>query len=353
VADALRGAVRPYDTVARTGGDEFVVLLEDLADPVEARSVAARLVSAVASVDAHPEGPVTVSVGVSLFPGCGDTDEQLLAAADAAMYEAKLRGKNQAYVVGQPVAGRIRAPTTAQELHEAIDAGTLDLEYQPQVDLESQELRGLEALVRWRSPDGGPFDASVFVANLERAEAIAELDLWVLEIAREKLCLHPDLQVAVNLSPQTLLHEELAQRLESRPVSNRCIEIELTERFVPLDSKMLTERLHLLQNLGFRVALDDFGVGGSSLARFSKSPVDTLKIDQSFVAGIDADPRNRSIVSSLVFLAELEGLHVVAEGVETEAEYRTLRDLGVRQGQGFYFGHPKPLDAFQAWAKSA
>lgn len=351
VAHALTAAVRPYDTVARLGGDEFVALFEGLGGEDEAHGVAQRLVDAVAAATGGPQGhpPVTASVGVALCSGCGSSPEQLLATADAAMFRAKRRGKNQAEIAGSAAPGHTHPPRTPQELQDALRNHVLDLEFQPQVHLASRRLSSAEGLVRWHAPDGESFDAGRFVAELERNGAITLWDQWGLKRACQ-LAKEWAVDVSINLSAHTLGDPHFLATAPDVRNSPGSVTLELSERSLPSGPDPIQDTLHILRVMGYRIAVDDFGSGSSSLLRFATMPVDVIKLDRSLVETVDLYPRRQAITRSLVQLCKTEGLTLVAEGVETAAEAHTLRSLGVEFGQGFLYARAMPAEALERWA---
>jgi diguanylate cyclase (GGDEF)-like protein len=352
VGRRLVHAVRPYDTVGRLGGDEFVVVLEDIDSEGEAEQIAHRLAAAVQppfelSVSLPP---VSASVGLAIYPRCGDSAGALLEVADAAMYTAKRSGKARAAVYAEPVDRDGALLRTPADVQEAARSGALDVAFQPQVDLTTGDLRGVEALARWRPAARSSPDMGRVVAELERTGAIIELDLWVLRRAIERLAsIGPELRrIAINLSPVTLASPSFLGRISRHlPSVPGRLELELTGSAVLREAYPVSDALHVLRALGFRIALDDFGLGDSSWLRVKHLPVDTLKVDRAFTSALTG--RNAAIIEAMVTLGERAGLEVVAEGIETAQQLGRLRELGIRLGQGFYCGRPVELSDLAEW----
>lgn len=354
VGQRLKKAVRPYDTVGRLGGDEFAVLLEDLDSEAEATQIAERLVSAIRPPFelSLPVPPVSASVGLAIYPTAGCTAVELLQMADAAMYAAKRRGKARAAMLTPTSAGRAALPRTGEEVLAAARAGDLDIAFQPQVDLRTGKPVGVEALARWAPRERGTVDTEWLVSELERSGAVAELDLWMLEQATRKLADRalglPS--ISVNMSPLTLASPGFLARVSRLlPAEPGLVELELTETALGREAFPTSNILHVLRALGFRVALDDFGLGQASLRRLRDLPVDTLKINRTFVHGMDFGLRDAAIVEAVALLGEKAGVDVVAEGIETEAQASRLVDLGLTKGQGFLYARPLLEEELVGW----
>lgn len=353
VARRIKAELRPYDTVARLGGDEMVVLLEDLEGLFEARSIAERLVASIAAPFDFPtdgaEAPrVTASIGGVIHPGAVEGMAGLLARADEALYDAKRAGKNRVVVWTAPTRRLGTEGRMPRSVSEAIGSGTLDLWLQPQVSLETGDLTGLEVLSRWKDVDGRPTSTVTLISNLERSGAIVDWDVWVLEQALQLLGGLPRTRLAVNVSPASLTSGRFFERV-SPLTEGAQVELELTERGLADDSAHLSRRIERLREMGYTIALDDFGVGFSSLARFARTRFDTLKIDRCFVEDLDTLGRSESVIRALVLLAGCEGLSLVAEGVETARQGERLREIGVTNAQGFHFARPMPQADLVPW----
>ena len=363
VADRLRGLLRPSDTPCRLGGDEFAVLVEDLAEPVDATIVAERILDALREpfeVDGK-EVVTGASIGITIAEsrprkgaaGARDADD-LLRNADVAMYTAKSRGRNRCELfkpsMHQAMLDRLDLEA---DLRRAVERGEFVLHYQPTVALATGSISGMEALVRWVSPDRGLVPPGMFISVAEDTGLIVPLGAWVLEEAcrqavawRHEFGADAPATMSVNLSArqlrQPLLVAHVRRVAEAHGVPPGRLCLELTESAVMEDTELYVELLAALHRLGVRLAIDDFGTGYSSLTYLKRLPVDTLKIDQAFVAGLGCDASDTAIVRSVVALAHALGLQVVAEGVETQSQVDELTALGCDLAQGFYFARPLP-----------
>jgi diguanylate cyclase (GGDEF)-like protein/PAS domain S-box-containing protein len=370
VADRLRGAVRPTDALARLGGDEFVIVTEGFGH----RSNPQALVERVAATLSDPvqlaemEVPVTVSIGVA-SSGPGGNATTLLRDADAAMYQAKERGRNQYVIFDETL--RTRAShrrATEQALRDGLERSELVVHYQPVVELTAGRVVGVEALVRWHHPELGWLLPGDFIAAAEDTGLIVELGATVLmdacaEVARW-IRIAPELaglSVSVNISARQLVRSELisvvreALAVSALDPSQLCLE--LTESVLLDDALFSARALGELKDLGVRIGVDDFGTGYSSLTYLQRFPVDTLKVDRSFVEGLGSGPNaargDRAIVAGVIDLAHAFGLTTVAEGVETPKQLATLRALGCEQAQGYYWSPPISGPDALAWILAA
>jgi diguanylate cyclase (GGDEF)-like protein len=370
-ADALLVAVcgrmarclRPPDVLARFGGDEFMVLAcwEDDAD--EAVSVAERIVSSMHApftIDGR-ELRVTVSAGVALAGnGLARRPEDLIREADMALYQAKAAGRSRCVVFD---GGARAAPPPRLTLHDdlrrAIERDELCLYFQPEVDLVSGAIVGMEALVRWQHPRRGLIPPSEFIGIAEGTGLIVRLGRWVLEQACRQarawqhLCPNGrPLVMSVNLSvrqfEQPGLVAEVARILRETELEPSRLRLEITEGIVIEDAEASVATLHALKRLGVGLAIDDFGTGYSSLSYLRRLPVDTLKIDRSFVRDLDREPGARAIVETITTLAHTLGMDVTAEGIETAAELASVRPARCDRGQGFFFSRPVPAETLTA-----
>jgi diguanylate cyclase (GGDEF)-like protein/PAS domain S-box-containing protein len=351
VGQRLADVVRPADTVARFGGDEFAVLIEDVSDRADAARAAER-VSEVLRVPFFVAGRevfVTASIGIA----CGHDADELLRSADVAMYRAKAAGKAHYafYESAMDDAAHTRLKLTA-DLRRAAFRGEFRLEYQPAVDLQGGRLVGLEALIRWQHPELGTIQPHDFIPLAEETGLVVPIGRWALIEActhaagwRARLSGDTPLTVSVNLSARQLQHgrlvEDVEDALRSSGFPARLLTLELTESVLMQGGDTAVGTLHDLKRLGVRLALDDFGTGYSSLSHLRTLPVDIVKIDRSFVEGAAANPGSGlSVLRGIVQLGAALGLVVVAEGIETAAQAQILRDLGCPYGQGFHFWRP-------------
>ena len=362
VAERIKGGLRPGDVAARFGGDEFVVLCEDVTSPAEALVVAQRVqetLSAPFAIRGHTVF-VTASLGVAIASDSYTDPAELLRDADAAMYAAKGRGRARVELFDREIRERAVARLEMEnDLRNALDAGQLRLHYQPNVRLDGDEVVGVEALVRWEHPVQGPIGPSEFIPLAEETGLIVPLGAWVIETACRQLAAwtragqdrNGALYVAINLSPHQLAHaglvKEVAAALMSSGVRPSSICFEVTESALVDDLSGAREVLQRLRNLGIRIALDDFGTGYSSLSYLHTLPVDVLKLDRSFIARLGPDARDRAVVAGIVDLAHALDLIVVAEGVETAEQLTLLRTLQCDLVQGHLFCAAQPAPALE------
>ncbi len=353
LAADLTAQIRRTDTVARLGGDEFGILAIEISDPSAVLALAEKLRSILGRVREIDgiELEVDGSIGIALYPSHGADPEELLRRADVAMYRSKELGVPVLYESQQDEYSAARLSLVA-ELHRGIEAGELFLDYQPQIDPRSRQLRGVEALVRWRHPTRGLLMPDQFISLAEHTGLIHELTAHVLDLAlgqsrqwREE---GHHLEMAVNISARDLLDHGLPERvaaaLERHCVDPGSLELELTENAAITDLPLARAILGELKALGVRLAIDDFGTGNSSLAYFRTLPIDLLKIDRSFVTGMAQSASDSAIVQSTILLAHDLGLRVVAEGVESEECNARLASLGCDLVQGYLFGRPMPAE---------
>jgi len=366
VPTRLATAVRTEDTIARLGGDEFVLLCQDLGGEGGAAAVAGRVLQAFEPPFAFGEERVSVrvSVGIALANSSEETPGDLLANADLAMYRAKRGGGDGFEIFDCSLRERVNERVgLARDLRAAIGTDALTLHYQPIVDLGTQRVVSVEALLRWNHPERGPIGPDEFVPLAEDTGIIVELGRWVLHRActefSEALLEAGDRQIelAVNLSPRQLadagLPAALEQIMERTGLGPGRLALEITETALTQDGEGPAKRLWALKQLGTRIVLDDFGSGFSSIGHLRRFPIDVIKIDRSFIQGLGTQSRDAAIVGAILPMARALDLKVVAEGVETEGKLAHLYALGCRQAQGFLFARPAPMAQIVDLVKAA
>ncbi len=356
-AQRLIDHLRAGDTVARLGGDEFVILLEEVTDPLYVGSVTHKLIEALAvpfEIGGRDYG-ISASIGVSAFPEDGQDPTTLLKNADIAMYRAKQGGKNAfAFYSAQVTAGSLERLSLESGLRRALENDEeLTLHYQPQIEVCTGRIVGMEALVRWQHPELGLLPPSRFIKLAEETGLIVPLGEWVLHKActahRQWQGMRLSLpRMAVNLSPRQFLHTGLLadtlKVLKHTSCSGKFIELEITESMVMHDPAGAVTLTKQIKDLGVRIAIDDFGTGYSSLSYLRRFPIDSLKIDRSFIVDVPNDAGNAAITQAIIAMARTLQLTVVAEGVETITQFNFLRSRGCDEVQGFYFSPPVPFD---------
>jgi diguanylate cyclase (GGDEF)-like protein len=357
VAERLRRVVRPGDTLARTSGDEFVVLCEDINSRAQADSIAARIGAAVAAPFELSIGEVltTASVGIAFSGPTDQLSEQLLQDADTAMYQAKRKGGARHQIVDLREQHRAdERATLERDLRGASKRGELRTEYQPIVETGTGRLTGVEALLRWAHPSRGAVSPTVLVPLAERGGLITEIGRWVLDNACsdrhrwQRDLGRDDLTISVNVSVHQLMSPDYATTvaavLAKTDTEPEAVTLEVTESVFVQDSDRALVVLNELKRIGVKLALDDFGTGYSSLNYLLQFPIDIIKIDQTFVADLGIDPASHAIVAAVVELAHMLGMTVVAEGVETARQHDRLASLGCDSCQGYYFARPMTAD---------
>ncbi|ALW90123.1 putative bifunctional diguanylate cyclase/phosphodiesterase [Deinococcus actinosclerus] len=350
VARRLQEEVRPVDTVARLGSDEFVVLIPDVAGPPEAAGVARRLRDALAQpllVEGQPVN-VRASVGVALSPPDSSLPANLLRQADLAMTQAKRGGRGSVQVfhksMDAAVHGQLHLET---RLRHALDSGGLHLHYQPQVDAGTGDLLGFEALVRWTDARLGLVAPARFVPLAEEAGLIGQLGAWVLdEACRQAAAWDLRVPIAVNVSALEVAQEDFTQRvhdtLRRHGLDGGQLKLEITERLTVQDLQRVARQLAQVQALGVQLSLDDFGTGQSSVSTLLQLPLNELKLDRSLITGVAESPIEQRVVGALIGLGRSLNLTVIVEGVETPGQLQALRELGCGAVQGYLVGRPGP-----------
>ncbi|MDZ7805185.1 EAL domain-containing protein [Thiohalophilus sp.] len=361
VAERLKSAVTPWDTIARLGGDDFVLLLPDVGRPQQASDKADALLQLFQTpfVLSGQNVYVDASIGIAMYPENGRDADNLLKNAEAAMYYAKEQGRNNFQFCTSGIQeATVTRFVIENELREAIKTSQLVLYYQPQFSLRNQAVTGLEALVRWKHPQRGLVPPDKFIPVAEETGLIIALGGWVIQQALADLRRWRALglevaRLAINLSARQLFHTQthdiLQQSLEGDPDSAHILELEITESGVMQDPEQAVQTLNAFKELGVSVAIDDFGTGYSSLAYLKRFPIDVLKIDRSFVRDITVDDDDAAIVRTILAMAQALNLQVIAEGVESESQLKLLAALGCSEGQGYYYARPMPGEALEAF----
>jgi diguanylate cyclase (GGDEF)-like protein len=352
VAQKLAETLRDTDTVARLGGDEFVLVLDNISQAKDIELISEKLLSALAEPLCFEkrEISVTASIGISLYPRDGDSIDQLLKHADMAMYQAKLAGKNRWQFFQKAMTDTaVNYLLLENDLRHAIENDELILHYQPQVNIESGRIVGLEALVRWQHKDRGMISPVEFIPLAEETGLIEPLGAWVLRKAcvtfQKWLMSGLNLgKVAVNLSTRQFREEHFEQSviavLTETHLAPKYLELEITESSAMENAAETINTLRCLNHMGLSISIDDFGTGYSSLAYLKKFPIQKLKIDRSFINDIDTDDAGAVIAKSIIDLAHNMSLQVIAEGVERPAQSRWLLERGCDLVQGFYYSKP-------------
>lgn len=361
VGERLHTMLRPGDTIARPGGDEFIIVLDDLATARDARIIAKKMLATITKPIRVTDTDIVVSasIGIALAPDDGTITDDLLRNADAAMYVAKNRGGDTIEVFN-PVIRQSTIEHLAIEtaLRAALDHNQISLAYQPIIDAYSGSLIAFEALARWTDPDRGPIPPDIFVNVAEEIGLTVRLGEYVLQracLSMRRLIEHGnhELYVSVNISPRQFREPnftaDVRRILERCDLPPRNLQLEVTENAYISGVDASIRNINALKRMGIRVTIDDFGTGFSALGYLKRLPVNSIKIDRSFIADITHDAADQGIVRAIIALAENLGLLVVAEGVENEEQVRLLRELGCHQLQGFHISRPVGEDAIEEY----
>jgi diguanylate cyclase (GGDEF)-like protein len=351
VADRLRTALRDSDSLARMGGDEFVALLEGMSEPA-VEAVAERVLEVLRDpfeLDGPDPTSLHISASVGIAIGDRPTSTELLRDADVALYEAKTSGKNRrvTFRAEMQMAAQTKVDL-ASDLRSALAAGEFFLVYQPTFDLPTLEISGVEALLRWRHPERGVILPGMFISILEESGAILDVGRWVLrEACAEAARLHAAghmLTIAVNVSMRQLESDaflgDISDALASSGLLPEMLELEVTEASIITEALGMVDRLARIKALGVRLAIDDFGTGYSSLAYLRQLPIDSIKIDRSFIAAIGDSPSAAAVIQTLVQLGQTLGISTLAEGIEQRMQLEYLQDQQIDHGQGFWLTRP-------------
>ncbi len=358
IATRLGNCLRASDVVARLGGDEFVVLLQEVKDKEQAAVVARKILSAAVKplIIFGQECRVSASVGISVYPGDGEDEQSMMKNADIAMYLAKEEGKNNFQFFSKEIEVQsLERLTQETDLRRALERNEFLLHYQAKLDLKTGRITGVEALVRWQHPDRGLVSPLQFIPLAEETGLIVPLGRWVLRtaciqnVAWQQAGLAP-VCIAVNLSPRQFADENLLSDLDAILQESRMdpalLELEITESMVMGNIDRAAKQLTAIKQRGVRLAIDDFGTGYSSLAQIKRFPIDTLKVDRSFIRDLQTDPEDRAITEAIIAMGKTLSLTVIAEGVETQEQQTFLREHACDEMQGFHFSKPVPSEQF-------
>lgn len=361
IAERLKSSLRDSDTVARLGGDEFTVILESIADVQHVAKVAKKLVSKLNGIVKieQQEVFVTASIGIAIYPEDGEAPETLLMNADTAMYRAKERGKNNfQFFTSDMNTSTMERMRLENSLHAALARGELLLHYQPKLKLADESLFGYEALIRWNHPQMGMVSPAQFIPIAEDSSLIVPIGDWVLHTACSQARIWLDQgrlpgRMAVNISHRQLklsnLVESVHSALSQSGLPAECLELEITESMAMDTTQETLDTLVRLREMGVHLTIDDFGTGYSSLSYLRKLPIDGLKIDRSFVAGLEQEPGDAAITRAIISLANSLNLAVTAEGIEEPYQLSFLREQGCPFGQGYWYCRPMDVARLEDW----
>ncbi len=361
IARRIKGCVRKSDTVARMGGDEFVVLLPDIRSSNDASDICQKLLAAIGrptQIGKH-EIIVTASIGISLFPESEELD-LLFKHADLAMYNVKARGRNG----GEIYTPELAMPGLEQlqmesALRAALDAQEFEIAYQPQVSLSGSRMLGVEALLRWNSRIFGPVAPNLFIPIAEQTGLIVSIGEWVLIEACKQMAalqnrLGSPLSVAVNISPRQFQQKNFPATVEHALLASGLrphqLELEITEQLLMIDSEESLEIMQRVRKLGVRFSIDDFGTGFSNMGYITRFAIDRIKIDRSFISRCHTDPTSRAVTVAIIALAHSLEIEVIAEGVESEEHVRMLTQMSCDQAQGFFYSRPLDPGSLEIFA---
>ena len=368
MATRLKAVLRESDCIARLGGDEFVIMIPNLASAEQLAAVTQKVLASVSRIFklGDHEFHVTASIGISVYPGDGEDERALMKNADIAMYRSKEDGKNTfTFYSADLNTHSIERLAFESSLRRALDARQFEVHYQPKVDCHTSQMNGVEALLRWKHPDLGTVPPAKFIPVAEENGLIVPIGRWVLltacqqQVAWRHLGL-PPMRMSVNLSPRQfyddhLLSDVRAVLLETG-IEPAFLELEITESLLMRDVEKASRMLMEFRSLGIRLSLDDFGTGYSSLSNLKRFPIDTIKVDRSFVRELSSNAEDRAITEAIIVMGKSLKMDIVAEGVETQGQIEFLRNHGCNEFQGFYFSKAVPPAAIadllraQPWA---
>ncbi|MCJ2006010.1 putative bifunctional diguanylate cyclase/phosphodiesterase [Methylobacterium sp. J-092] len=360
VADRLRSAVRPTDTVARIGGDEFIIVQAGIREASDTQALARRLVDLIGRtymIDGHLL-TIGASVGVALAPNDGDASETLLKNADLALYRAKVDGRGTYRFFEPEMDARMQARRRLElDMRQALARREFQLHYQPQMQLDGDRLIGCEALIRWKHPERGAVSPLDFIPLAEEIGLIVPIGDWVIRQAcRDAMHWPAHMAVAVNVSPAQFKSDRLVETIMSALAGSglpaRRLEVEITEGVLLQENEKTLRTLHRLRELGVRVSMDDFGTGYSSLSYLRSFPFDKIKIDRSFVKDLSSKPDGDAIIRAIAGLGKSLGMTTVAEGVETPEQMQRIREEGCTDVQGYLISRPIPADDLMTFLAS-
>ncbi|HMH17461.1 MAG TPA: EAL domain-containing protein [Burkholderiales bacterium] len=356
VGKRLKQCLRESDTVARLGGDEFVVLLEDLEDQTRVSVVAHKILVTLVKpfTTLGQEFRVTASIGISTYPTDGEDEKSLMKNADIAMYRAKEEGKNNFQFYSKELNEHsFERLTMESNLRRALERNEFELHYQPKVDLRTSRITGVEALLRWRHPELGMVGPLQFIPMAEETGLIVPIGKWVLRTAcRQQKAWQdqglPQMSVAVNLSARQFSDENLLQDItaivKESGMDPTLLELEITESMLMHNVEKAIRTLDALNDMGIRLAIDDFGTGYSSLSTLKRFPINTIKVDRSFIRDLPGGVDDHAITDAIIAMGRTLGMTVIAEGVETKEQADYLREQSCDEFQGFYFKKPMPAN---------
>ena len=361
VAERLKLCIRDEDTLCRMGADEFVIALTDIEKSSNMTKIVSRMIAALSMpyVIGEVELRITSSIGIAFYPDNGHTPEMLIKHAEIAMYHAKGNGRNNYQYFTESLNDVATERLSLENsLRLAIERNEFVLYYQPQINIRTNKIIGVEALIRWIHPQNGLVSPTKFISVAEETGLIIPIGEWVLrEVCRQHLSWIdfglPAIQIAINVSAIQFQDKQflltIQEIIKSCKIDPAYLELELTEGIIMKDANLVIKELHFLKTLGVKLSIDDFGTGYSSLQYLSQLPIDKLKIDQSFIKAMIIEPSSLAIVETIISLAEKLKINVIAEGVETKEEANKIGQCGCEEVQGYYFSKPLPAHEFIEW----